>query len=80
MRGRSSCGLSTTIGTEIGRGKVAASAIVRLKEKPANPQLVGIACKAVPADWKPLTVLGKDGKPSRSVQNAIVKFTTQEFR
>jgi hypothetical protein len=53
---------------------------VRSQEKPANPQLVAIACKAVQADWKPFTVLGKDGKPSRSVQNAIVKFTTQKFR
>ena len=50
------------------------------QDKPANPQLVAIACHAVQAEWKPFTVLGEDGKPSRSVQNAIVKFTTQKLR
>jgi hypothetical protein len=51
---------------------------VRSREKAANPQLLAIACRAVQAEWKPFTVLGKDGKPSRSVQNAIVKFSTQK--
>ena len=53
---------------------------VRQHAEPANPLLVSIACKAVQAKWKPFIVLGKDGKPSRSVQNAIVKFTTQKPR
>jgi len=53
---------------------------VRRKEKPANPQLVSIACKAVKADWKPFVVLGTDRKPSRSVQNAIVKFAAEAQR
>lgn len=49
-------------------------------DKPANPMLVPIACKAVQAEWKPFTVLGDDGKPSRSVQNAIVKFVSAARR
>ena len=53
---------------------------IRHQEKVANPQLVSIACNAVRDGWKPFTVLGKDGKPSRSVQNAIVKFTTEPPR
>lgn len=51
---------------------------VRQQEKSPNPQLVSIACKEVQAEWKPFVVMGKDGKPSRSVQNAIVKFTTEK--
>ena len=53
---------------------------VRQKEKPPNPQLVSIACNAVQSEWKPFIVLGTDRKPSRSVQNAIIKFTTQKPR
>jgi hypothetical protein len=43
--------------------------------KPANPALLRLACQSVVAEWKPFTVLGPDGKPSRSVQDATVLFT-----
>ena len=49
-------------------------------DKPANPLLVSAACKVVQAEWKPFKVLGDDGKPSRSVQNVIVKFTATAIR
>ena len=48
--------------------------------KPKNPQLVSLACSAVKAQWKPFTVMGPDGKPSRSVQNVVVKFSSDEKR
>lgn len=50
------------------------------RSKPDNPALVAIACQAVQSDWKPFTVLDADGKQSRSVQNAIVKFTSDAKR
>ena len=53
---------------------------VRQTDRPANPQLVSIACNTVQTEWKPFTVLGTDGKPSRSVQNVIVKFSTKKPR
>jgi hypothetical protein len=51
-----------------------------IRKKSPNPLLVSAACSAVKAEWKPFTVLGSDGKPSRSVQNVIVKFTTERKR
>jgi hypothetical protein len=53
----------------------AAAAPVSKEQKPPNPSLVPIACQAVKTGWRPFTVLRPDGKPSRSVQNAVVKFT-----
>ncbi len=51
-----------------------------IRRKLPNPLLVSAACSAVKAEWKPFTVLGPDGKPSRSVQNVIVKFSTEKKR
>jgi hypothetical protein len=48
--------------------------------KPSDPALVRIACQAVEAQWKPFTVLDADGKPTRSVQTATVKFTPDKKR
>ena len=50
------------------------------RTKSPDPSLVSVACRAVEADWKPFKVLGSDGKPSRSVQTAIVKFTPEKRR
>jgi hypothetical protein len=48
--------------------------------KPANPALVSIACQTISADWKPFTVLGEDGKKTRSVQDATVAFKVANTR
>jgi hypothetical protein len=50
------------------------------KAKPPQPSLVSVACKVVRAEWKPFTVLDPNGKPSRSVQNASVKFSLPKRR
>jgi hypothetical protein len=50
------------------------------ERKAPSPSLVLLACQAIKAGWKPFTVLGSDGKPSRSVQNAVVKFTPAKRR
>ena len=49
------------------------------KKHPA-PQLVAIACRTVANEWKAFTVLGDDGKPSRSVQNVTVMFALPSKR
>jgi len=48
--------------------------------KPANPALVTVACQTITADWKPFTVLGEDGKKTRSVQDASVLFTVAKSK
>jgi hypothetical protein len=48
--------------------------------KPANPAILALACQAVTTGWKPFTVLGPDGKKSRSVQSATVMFSVPKKR
>jgi hypothetical protein len=61
-------------------GECAAAAPTSKERKAPNPSLVSSACKAVQTEWRPFTVLGADGKPSRSVQNVVVKFTPAQRR
>jgi len=75
---RSPAYIQVTFGSDEG-GKIRVGGPPMRKKLP-NPLLVSAACGAVEAQWKPFTVLGPDGKPSRSVQNMVVKFSTESSR